>query len=212
LIFFSDEFLAARIRADIANRRFLAILFLTLFCLVGLVHFLAFKKELVLFWDSLPFFAVEAVLIAASILFFVQMRQWKVFLKQNYATSTKPQGDGNMTTGKAIALSFAALIGIFLIAWMVQGNDFFMYKVFGPKYEQARHEIFKTSQSYVDGKVQELQQYMLEYNKAEAAHKSALKTVIIRESVNVDEKFLPSDLRDFIKGLKKQSAPAMSFK
>jgi hypothetical protein len=206
------RFLENQVRADIANRRFLGWLFLTLFCLAGFAHFLAVKKELVPFQGSLSFFAVEAVLIAASILVFVQMRQWQNFLKQNNTISTKLQGDENMTTGKAIAWAFAALIGIFLIAWMVQGNDFFIYKVFGSKYEQTRHEIFKTSQSYVDGKVQELQQNMLEYQKGSPEVKAMLKTVIIRESAKVDENFIPSDLRAFINGLKNQSAQPMSFK
>ena len=95
---------------------------------------------------------------------------------------------------------------------MVQGNDFFMYKVFAPQYEQTRHDVFKRSQAYTDGKVQELQQYMLEYNKANPEHKAALKTVIIRESVNVDWNDLPSDLQAFITRLKNETAPAMSFK
>lgn len=99
-----------------------------------------------------------------------------------------------MTTGKAIVLFFAALLGIFLIAWMVQGNDFFMYKVFAPAQEQVRHDVFKHSQAYTDGMVQDLQRYMLEYQKASPEHKIALKTVIIRESAKVDEKYLPSDL------------------
>jgi hypothetical protein len=118
-----------------------------------------------------------------------------------------------MTTGKAIALFFAALLGIFLIAWMVQGNDFFMYKIFAPQYEQVRHDTFKHSQAYTDGKVQELQQYMLEYNKALPEHKAALKTVIVRECANVDWNKLPSDLQAFISRLKNETAaPAMSFK
>jgi hypothetical protein len=75
------RFLENQVGADISNRRFLAILFFVLFGLAGFAHFLAVKKELVLFYDSLPFFAVEAVLIAASILCFFQMRQWKKFLE-----------------------------------------------------------------------------------------------------------------------------------
>jgi hypothetical protein len=99
-----------------------------------------------------------------------------------------------------------AVIGFFLvifaIGWVAQGNDFFMMKVFAPKYEQVRHDVFKQSQAYVDGKVSELQQYMLEYHKAGPEHKAALKTVIVRESVKVDEDKLPSDLRGFIRNLK----------
>ncbi|EKD58361.1 MAG: hypothetical protein ACD_56C00146G0020 [uncultured bacterium] len=90
------------------------------------------------------------------------------------------------------------------IGWFTQGNEFFMYKFFAPKQEQVRHDTFKNSQAYVDGKVEELQQYMLEYKKAAPEHKAALKTVIIRESVKVDEKYLPSDLNSFISRLKSE--------
>lgn len=94
--------------------------------------------------------------------------------------------------------------------WFVQGNDFFMYKFFAPKQAQVRYDVFKNTQSYVDGMIGELQQDMLEYYKAEPEHKAALKTVIIRESAKVDEKYLPSDLRDFINKLRAEemtSAP-----
>lgn len=213
LIFFSEELFAAKVRAEIVKYRSLAIIFLTLFCFSVLSHYLAVEKKKVLFNDSWPFLAVELVLAVACILFFVFMRQWQDFLKRNCKAISKPQGGLEiMSTGKAIGLGIVALLVIFAIGWAVQGNDFFMYKIFAPQYEQVRHDTFKNSQAYTDGKVQELQQYMLEYNKALPEHKAALKTVIVRESAKVDESYLPSDLRAFISRLKNETAPAMSFK
>jgi hypothetical protein len=101
-----------------------------------------------------------------------------------------------------IPVVFIVLVILLGLGWFVQGNDFFMYKFFAPKQEQVRHDVFKNTQAYTDGMVQELQQYMLEYDKANPGHKAALKTVIIRESTKVDEKYLPSDVRDFINRLK----------
>lgn len=105
---------------------------------------------------------------------------------------------------KVAGIVIGVVIVIIVLAWIFQGNDFFLYKAFAPKYEQTRHDVFKNSQAYTDGKVQELQQYMLDYKKAEtsAGHKAALKTVIIRESAKIDWKYLPNDLQVFINGLK----------
>jgi hypothetical protein len=106
-------------------------------------------------------------------------------------------------SGKGIVgLCVLGLVVILGLTWFVQGNDFFMYKFFAPKYEQVRHDTFKNSQAYTDGMVEELQQYMLEYQKADSEHKAALKTVIIRQSAKVDEKYLPSDVRNFVDRLK----------
>lgn len=103
------------------------------------------------------------------------------------------------------------LIVMMGIGWLVQGNEFFMYKFWAPKQEQVRHDVFKNTQAYTDGKVQELQQYMLEYQKAAPEHKAALKTVIIRESAKVDEKYLPSDLSSFITRLKSEGTSPTTF-
>lgn len=107
-----------------------------------------------------------------------------------------------------ILLVFLVLVGI---SWLVQGNEFFMYKFWTPKQEQIRHDVFKNTQAYTDGKTQELQQYMLEYYKVAPEHKTALKTIIIRESAKVDEKYLPSDLSSFIARLKTEETTPTTF-
>lgn len=109
-----------------------------------------------------------------------------------------------------IVLVLVVLMGL---GWIVQGNDFFMYKFFAPKQEQVRHDVFKNSQAYTDGMVQELQQYMLEYHKAGPEHKAALRTVIVRQSTKVDEKYLPSDLVAFIRQMKAEemNPPSQTF-
>jgi hypothetical protein len=214
LIFFSDEFFAARVRADISNRRFLGWLFFTLTCFTGAAHCFVIYKHWFVFRDSWPIFVVEVVLAVAGMLFFSQMRQWQDFLKRNCKAPSKPQGGLEiMSTGKAIGLGVLFLLAIFAIAWAVQGNEFFMYKVFAPAQEQVRHDVFKKSQAYTDGMVRDLRRYKMEYDKADPGHKAALKQIIITESDKVDAQYLPSDLIIFIDRLKNETtAPAMSFK
>lgn len=88
------------------------------------------------------------------------------------------------------------------LGWFGRAEQLVQNKVFAPKEEQVRHDVFKNSQAYTDGMVAELQQYMLEYHKAGPDHKAALRTVIIRQSTKVDERYLPSDLASFIRQMK----------
>lgn len=114
---------------------------------------------------------------------------------------------------EGVGITVVILIAVLGLTWLVQGNDFFMYKVFAPKYEQVRHDTFKQSQAYNDGAVNQLQAYWLEYQKATPEHKQALASVIVRESANVDENRMPSDLRAFVFGLRNNAtAPKSDFK
>jgi hypothetical protein len=98
-------------------------------------------------------------------------------------------------------LAFAVLIGI---AWGVQGNDFFMYRVFAPKYESARRETFEQSKAFNQGMIQELQDMQFEYVKASPEHKDALASIILHRAADYDEAKLPADLRSFVSGLRRE--------
>lgn len=88
------------------------------------------------------------------------------------------------------------------IGWFVQGNDFFMYKIFAPKYEQVRRDTFEKSKAYNQGMIQELQNMQFEYLKADKEHQAALADIILHRAADYDENKLPSDLRSFIQNLK----------
>jgi hypothetical protein len=105
---------------------------------------------------------------------------------------------------KTVGIAFASLFGLFALMWIVQGNDFFMYKFFAPKYEDARREVFENTQSYVEGKRQDLVKYRLEYMRAKTdEEKSALKYTIVQEFANFDETKLPDgELRSFLYQMK----------
>jgi hypothetical protein len=91
------------------------------------------------------------------------------------------------------------------VAWIVQGNDFFMYKYFAPKYEDARRQVFEGSKAYKEGMNQELQNMMFEYVRAGTEHKAALRTIILHRAADFDVSKMSSDLRGFIEKLRNEN-------
>lgn len=109
---------------------------------------------------------------------------------------------------KGVGFVLAFVIVMFVMAWAVQGNDFFMAKVFMPKYEQVRRETFEQSKAYNQGMVQELQNMQFEYIKADDAHKAALASIILHRVADYDENKLPTDLYGFIRQLRRDISDA----
>lgn len=107
---------------------------------------------------------------------------------------------------KAFGISLAALVGVLGITWIVQGNDFLLYRYFAPRTEQVRRETFEQSKAYRQGAVQELQNMQFEYAKASPDQKAALASVILHRAADFDESAMPSDLRAFVLGLRSQAS------
>lgn len=104
-----------------------------------------------------------------------------------------------------VAGIIAAVVGGILLMWVLTGNDFFLYKVFAPKYEQVRRETFEQSKAYNQGMVQELQNMQFEYAKATKEQQHALAAIILHRAADYDERQLPPDLRGFIAGLRREA-------
>lgn len=113
-----------------------------------------------------------------------------------------------LTLGQVVARVMGVLVLFVIVggglAWMVQGNEFFLYKVFAPARENVRREVFENTKSFNQGMIQELQNLQLEYVQAEEEHKKALASVILHRSADFPEDKLPEDLRAFIQDLKKE--------
>lgn len=90
------------------------------------------------------------------------------------------------------------------IGWIAQGNDFFLYKTFAPKYEQVRRETFEQSKAYNQGVIQELQSMEFDYIRANKDQKLALRSIILHRSADYDMSKLPPDLANFINELRHQ--------
>ena len=101
-----------------------------------------------------------------------------------------------MTFLKVTALSLLGIIALFALGWAVQGSNFFMYKVFAPKYEEVRHDVFKHSQSFIDGKITHLSKLELDHASASSdTHRCAIRSMALREIATVkNTEQLPREL------------------
>ena len=99
-------------------------------------------------------------------------------------------------------IGFAA--GLFVIGatWLVQGNDFFLARVFAPRMEAVRRETFEESKAYNEGVAQELRRMKSEYVRATPEQKEALGSLILHQTASYDERRLPVDLQDFLSQLR----------
>lgn len=109
---------------------------------------------------------------------------------------------------KAFGIGLLVLVGLFALGFVIQGEDFFMYKFWAPKYEQARRETFEQTKSYTQGTIQELQNMEMEYIKGTADQKDAMRSIILHRAADFGEDRLPPDLRSFIISLKTQQENA----
>ena len=93
----------------------------------------------------------------------------------------------------------AVFVGIFValmgLDWIVQGNDFFMYKFFAPKFEDARRETYTHTRSYRNGSVQRLDTLCLQVADADDAHRGLINDVIAQEFVDWDMADVPAHLQ-----------------
>lgn len=101
---------------------------------------------------------------------------------------------------------FSLIIGLLGFTWLIQGNDFFLYKTFAPKYESVRRQTFEQSKAFNQGMIQELQNMQFEYAKADPEHKAALADIILHRAADfdTDQPQVPADLRSFIAQLKRE--------
>lgn len=104
---------------------------------------------------------------------------------------------------KASLAVVGVLVGVLALSWIVQGNNFFLYKVFAPRTEQVRRETFEQSKAYIQGQIQELTNMQFQYEQASTDHKAALRSVILRRAADIPEDRLPLGLVQFLQGLRR---------
>jgi cytochrome c biogenesis factor len=101
-------------------------------------------------------------------------------------------------------VGLSVIMGFILLVCITNELEIFGVKFWGVRKEEARREVFKQTPSYVQGKIQELTKYRLEYNKAkDEDEKEYYRETAIISMANVDENKLPADLRQFLNELKK---------
>jgi len=105
---------------------------------------------------------------------------------------------------KRFFIGFGVVSLFVIVVFALQFMGLTSYKFFAPKYEEARREVFENTQSYVEGKRQELVKYRLEYMTTEdEAEKNALKMTILSSTANLDKSLLSYELQTFLRSLEK---------
>ncbi len=94
----------------------------------------------------------------------------------------------------------AIVLGIAIIVGIPYGT-LTLYRTFAPQWEDARTDVYRNSKSYVEGTIRDLRRLKREYEKAEESQQSALRTIILQRSDELDYDKLPGDIRRFLETL-----------
>lgn len=110
--------------------------------------------------------------------------------------------DDSPSLGGIIVGVILSIILILGIVRAVQGNNFFLYQTFAPRYEQVRQDTFKNSQAYNEGMAKDILAIETDYIKAtDPQVKSGLKSIIKQKLAGYDTTKFPPDLRKFLDSL-----------
>lgn len=107
--------------------------------------------------------------------------------------------DEKVPYGKIVLWFFAFLL--FLLTLDFGGNYYglFSYGFFAPKMETVRRKTFENTQSYVQGKIQDLSNYKLQVDTTkDLANKAAIRSVIRAQFANFDINQCPDELKPFL--------------
>jgi len=98
--------------------------------------------------------------------------------------------------------TFFSILGIIIafvvIVFWLQYFWLANYKFFAPKYQEARRNVFENTQSYVEGKRQEISKYMYEYSKSDEEWKKAICSLVRNSMANIDKSHLNYEQNIFI--------------
>jgi hypothetical protein len=104
---------------------------------------------------------------------------------------------------KSIFGFLAFLFAVFMLTWVLQGGDWFMYKFWAPKYEQVRRETFEQTKSFRQGMIQEIRKSQREYASADTqSKKDAIASYILHSTADFPEEEMPSDIRGFMSDIR----------
>lgn len=96
-----------------------------------------------------------------------------------------------------------AVLGLLALTWAIQGNDFFLYRTFAPKYEAVRRQTFEQSKAYNQGVAQEIARAYQDYERASTpGQKDAIAAVVRHQMADYDEAQLPAHLRAFVRSVR----------
>lgn len=114
--------------------------------------------------------------------------------------------DSIWTLPRIIITVVVGFVILFAVAFFSAGSDFAIYKFWAPKRANVEREVFTNTNSYIQGKTDNLSRLRFEFQSTkDDGQKAALRTLILSEASNVDTTKLPADLQGFIAGLKENA-------
>ena len=85
-----------------------------------------------------------------------------------------------------ILIGITLLIGV--LGFIGNGMGLVSYKFFGPKWEDARRDVFENTNAFVKGKLADTNKHMLEYKRStDPIERNALKYTISQNLIDFDE-------------------------
>jgi hypothetical protein len=111
--------------------------------------------------------------------------------------------DAYWSLPRVLSITAAVLLGFYILGFLATGGDLAIYRFWAPKQAAAQREVFKQSQSHVEGQISYLSRLERDYKTAEtSAQREALRGLIIEESRKVDFNLLPTDLQLFVNSIR----------
>ena len=87
---------------------------------------------------------------------------------------------------KAVLSIIIGIVLIFLAIFLLQYIGIANYKFFAPKYQNAQREVFENTQSFTEGKRQDLIKYYHEWLNSDKDGKNAIKELVIDDFSSIE--------------------------
>ena len=104
---------------------------------------------------------------------------------------------------RVVGIVLACIVVIALLFGLSFGTEhlnLWWQRHFAPKYEDVKRDVFESTRSYNQAKMQELAKYKLEYEMAQdSSAKAALANVIRHKFADYNDEKLPYGLQVFLK-------------
>ena len=110
--------------------------------------------------------------------------------------------DNQKIGGRVVVLGIIDLIALtFIFGWFGVGYT----ATVGKAQQNAETDVYYSSQAYIDGKKTDLGNYRVQYIQAKSAdEKAAIKSIILNDIKNLNDKYLSPDELDFVRTLREQ--------
>lgn len=103
---------------------------------------------------------------------------------------------------KEISAIAVTIVGAVALIFGLSFLGYKSYEFFAPKYRTVENQVFKESEQYNDGMIRDLENLQLEYIKATAEQKDALRAITLHRFSVYPEDKMPPNLRNFYNDLR----------